>query len=258
MSWFAVPSQCRPASSPALPPRSPHTTRRPHLAHPCWRAPDRMHGAGRPRGGPCRRAGRVEQVEPVARLRLRLEIELPLKRPDLIRCCQAHRPSPILGSFESAPEVRALPSPGVTQLQQYYDPVRHPREPSQDDVRRRDLRPRGSPPITRITLPACRAHYPDGPEQVRLSVASPLRSGLPRFSGGSASMTSLSRPAQASLALRPAGSLNRPRRPSLRGFDPDGCPSKPLVSYQVLPTTSWVDPSSTGEPRRRGALRNPG
>ena len=43
-----------------------------------------------------------------------------------------------------------------------------------------------------------------------------------------------------------------------RGFGPAGYPAKPLVSYQVLPTTSWVDPSSTGEPRRWGALRNPG
>jgi hypothetical protein len=43
-----------------------------------------------------------------------------------------------------------------------------------------------------------------------------------------------------------------------RGFDPAGYPAKPLVSYQVLPTTSWVDPSSTGEPRRWGALRYPG
>ena len=72
----------------------------------------------------------VEQVEPIARLRLRFEIQLPLQRPDLIRCCQAHRQSPILCSFESAPEVRALPSTGVTQPQQYYDPVRHPHRPS--------------------------------------------------------------------------------------------------------------------------------
>jgi hypothetical protein len=71
-------------------------------------------------------------------------------------------------------------------------------------------------------------------------------------------MTSLSRPTQALLALRPAGLLNRPRRPLSRGFDPAGCPTEPLVSYEVLPTTSWVDPSSTGEPRRWGALRNPG
>ena len=71
-------------------------------------------------------------------------------------------------------------------------------------------------------------------------------------------MTSLSRPAQASLTLRPAGLLNRPRRPLSRGFGPPGYPTKPLVSYQGLPTTPWVDPSSTGEPRRWGALNKTG
>src|ERR1700730_4188382 len=35
-----------------------------------------------------------------------------------------------------------------------------------------------------------------------------------------------------SLALRPVGLLNRPRRPLSRGFDPAGYPTKPLVSYQ--------------------------
>jgi len=90
---------------------------------------------------------------------------------------------------------------------------------------------------------------------VLLSVASPFNSGLPRFSGGSASITSLSGPAQASHALRPAALLNRPRRPLSRGFSPVGYPTKPLVSYQDLPTTSWVDPSSTGESRRWGARR---
>src|SRR3954471_11955554 len=41
------------------------------------------------------------------------------------------------------------------------------------------------------------------------------------------------RPAQASLTLRPVGSLDRPRRPLSRGFGPAGCPSGPLVSYQL-------------------------
>src|SRR6202049_198355 len=36
-----------------------------------------------------------------------------------------------------------------------------------------------------------------------------------------------------SLTLRPAGSLNRPRRPLSRGVSPPGCPSKPPVSYQT-------------------------
>jgi hypothetical protein len=61
----------------------------------------------------------------------------------------------------------------------------------------------------------------------------PAACSLPRFPAGSASTTSLSRPAQASLALRPVGSLSRPRRPSSRGFDPPGCPGEPLVSYQI-------------------------
>src|ERR1700712_5149683 len=91
----------------------------------------------------------VEQVEPEVRLRLRLEIELPLKRPDLIGCCQAHSQSPILGSFASVPEVRALPSAGVTQPRQYYGPVRRPPGPSSRRCRRRDLRPKRASPITR-------------------------------------------------------------------------------------------------------------
>ena len=60
----------------------------------------------------------------------------------------------------------------------------------------------------------------------------PAARGLPRSSGGSASTTSLSRPAQASLALRPAGLLSRPRRPLSQGSDPASYPTEPLVSYQ--------------------------
>ena len=51
------------------------------------------------------------------------------------------------------------------------------------------------------------------------------------MAGGSASALSISRPAQASLALRPAGSLSRPRRPLSRGFETAGYPTAPLVSY---------------------------
>jgi len=40
-------------------------------------------------------------------------------------------------------------------------------------------------------------------------------------------------PAQASHALRPAGSLSRPGRPLSRGFDGAGYPPSPLVSYQI-------------------------
>ncbi len=41
------------------------------------------------------------------------------------------------------------------------------------------------------------------------------------------------RPAQASLASRPAGSLSRPRRPLSRGLETASYPTAPLVSYQI-------------------------
>src|SRR5262249_22736633 len=63
------------------------------------------------------------------------------------------------------------------------------------------------------------------------------------MAGGSASALSLSRPAQASLTLRPAGSLSRLRRPLSRGFSPSGYPAKPLVSYQINRQFSgWILP----------------
>ena len=106
----------------------------------------------------------------------------------------------------------------------------------------------GSPPITRITFPTCRAQYPGGPNRCPRRLLPHLR-GLPRISGGSASTSSLSRPAQALLTLRPAGLLNpllchstcsrarnlgqrRPRRPLSRGFDEASCPAAPLVSFR--------------------------
>jgi len=39
-----------------------------------------------------------------------------------------------------------------------------------------------------------------------------------------------------------------------RGFDPASCPTALLGSYHVSPTTTWVDPPSTGDLRRWGAL----
>src|SRR5208283_5554110 len=86
-------------------------------------------------------------------------------------------------------------------------------------------------PVTRITFPACRAHYPGGSIGCARRLL-PHPCCLPRFAGGSASASLLSRPAQALLALRPVGLLNRPRRPSSRGFSPAGRPSSPLVSYR--------------------------
>ena len=79
-------------------------------------------------------------------------------------------------------------------------------------------------------------------ERVRMSIASRARWSLPRLAGGSASALSLSRPAQASLTLRPAGSLSHPRRPLSRGSSPAGCPAKPLVSFRTYRQFSGWNP----------------
>src|SRR5208337_1000949 len=63
----------------------------------------------------------VEQIEAESGLRLRFAIELSLQVPDLVGRCKAYRQSPLLASFESAPEVRALSSAGITRPHRSYD-----------------------------------------------------------------------------------------------------------------------------------------
>jgi len=174
-----------------------------------------------------------------ARLRhgLRLEIELLLQGPDLIGRYQAHRQSPSPPAASKAHQKQGpFPPPalpgfiGTTTLSDSRPARRLSRR-----WRWCNLQPNGSPSITRKTLPTCRAHYPGGSRWVRLSVASPSHMGLPCIAARSASACALSRPAQASLALRPAGSLGRPRRPLSQGSGP------PVARTSRLPATSPTD-----------------
>jgi hypothetical protein len=100
------------------------------------------------------------------------------------------------------------------------------------DVEAATLATSGSPPITRTTFPTCRAPYPGGSRGCLCRLL-PHGCSLPQMAGGSASALSLSRPARASLTLRPVGSLNRPRRPLSRGSSPSGYPAEPLVSFRI-------------------------
>src|ERR1700736_2419939 len=116
-----------------------------------------------------------------------------------------------LAFFESIPEVRVLPSTGITRLRRSSYPVRLPPMPPPEAT----LRPLPShqtglprlpePPFQRAvpTTPADRAGaYVD---------CFPASRSLPQMAGGSASALSLSRPAQASLTLRPAASRSPPQ-----------------------------------------------
>ena len=70
----------------------------------------------------------------------------------------------------------------------------------------------------------------------------PCPRGLPRLTGGSASTTSLSRPAQASLALRPAGLLARPKA----DFCPEAStrpvtrPSRSVATMSYRQLHGWI------------------
>src|SRR6202043_3646855 len=112
-----------------------------------------------------------------------------------------------LAVFESAPEVRALSSASITRLRRSYGPVRLPPWPPPFAT----LRPLPSPltGLPRLPEPPFRrAHYPGGSSGCACRLL-PRSYSLPQMAGGSASALSLSRPAQASLTLRPAGLLNR-------------------------------------------------
>ncbi len=168
---------------------------------------------------------------------------LPITRPRLLR---------------QHPEVRALPSTGITRLQRYYGPLRRPDGPpaSLPAWETRSLRP-GPPPITQTALRTCRSHYPGEPNRCACRLL-PGPCCLPRYSGGSASTTSLSRPAQDSLALRPARLLPRLAARFVTRLRHDRSPFHIARQLPVLPTTDGMGSSPIGGLRRWGALNNPG
>jgi hypothetical protein len=77
---------------------------------------------------------------------------------------------------------------------------------------------------------------------------------LPQMAGGSASALTLSRPAQASLALWPAGSLSHPKVTFVTRLRPDQLPGRAARQLPDLSTIIRVEPSSTDDSRRQGAL----
>ena len=159
-------------------------------------------------------------------IRLRLEIELPLESPDLFRCLQAHRQSPRLLSVKSAPEVRVLPSAGITRHQRYYHPFRFPPAPPPEVT----LRPLPSPAtgLPRLPVsPSLRA-VPTTPADRNGCI----RRLLPHSTRPSPNLRRVGvhiftfEACSGFTRVRPARSLNRPGRPLSQGFGPARLPDK--------------------------------
>ena len=110
-------------------------------------------------------------------------------------------------------ELRPLPSAGVTRLLRYYEPLRHPAGPGWSS-RFPGWRVRATVGASRVAAVSLFTHAaastPAEPVGARVA-RFPTAVSLPRIIGGSASALTVSRPAQRSLALRPACSLNRPQ-----------------------------------------------
>jgi hypothetical protein len=143
------------------------------------------------------------------------------------------------------PEVRALPSTDITRLQRYYDPLRLPSGPPCVPRPRRwvSARPQRVSPAYPQHLSNVPCPIPRWTETGATVGFFPVSRGLPRSIGGSASTLPLSRPAQASHSLRPAGLLSRLTRPLSQGFDPVSYPAEPPVSYQTFRLLSgWILP----------------
>jgi hypothetical protein len=98
----------------------------------------------------------------------------------------------------------------------------------------------GVPSLAQTTFPTCRAHYPGGPNRCACRFL-PGSYSLPLDTGGSASTSLLSRPAQASRVLRPAGLLGHLTWPLSQGSSSVRYRAKPLVSYQTYRLLSGWD-----------------
>src|SRR5277367_1532160 len=106
-------------------------------------------------------------------------------------------------------ELRPLPSPGVTRLQRYYKPLRHPTAPSLSltgvwlVIPDRAL---GLPVLRALSLCTCCRQYPGAAIGRRRRSSHPAVSAFPDNVVGSTCTSSFSRIARRSLALRPAHS----------------------------------------------------
>ncbi len=135
---FETSSSRKPASHTSRPCSSiAQTSSHPHPAHPHWRGRADRRGAGCPRGKSCRRADRSGRRAPPSPC-TRAFSEGSGSYQALSRLIANHLHLTI---FESAPEVRALCSAGITRPQRSYGPVRLPPCPPPDAM----LRPLPSP-----------------------------------------------------------------------------------------------------------------
>ena len=107
------------------------------------------------------------------------------------------------------PELRPLPSPGITRLHRYCGPLRHPSAPGLSLTGVRLIIPDhalGLPVLRALSLCTCRRQYPGAAAGRNPRSSHPTVSAFPDTAVGSACTSTFSGLARRSLALQPAHS----------------------------------------------------
>src|ERR1700720_2250948 len=192
------------ASHRSTPYASMSAKSRPPPVRPCWSGTGHRHVPGCLHGSSCRTRHRsdsqllpsLSRVTPSAASEHVSELlGCPISR-SLTACCVCL-------------ELRPLPSTGITQLQRYCGPLRHPSAPSLSLTGVRLIIPdhaSGLPVLRALSLCTCCRHYPGAAAGRTPRSSRPAVSAFPGRVAGSACTSSFSRLAQRLLALRPAHS----------------------------------------------------
>src|SRR5580693_8539357 len=173
-------------------------------ARPCWSGTGHRHAPECRRGRSCR-TGRRSDSRPPPSLSRVTPSAVSEHSSELLGC-------PISRSLTTSCvclELRPLPSTGITQLQRYYGPDRHPSAPGLSLAGLRLIIPDhalGLPMLRALSLCTCCRHYPGAAAGCIPRSSHPAVSAFPDSTVGSACTPSFSRFARRSLALRPAHS----------------------------------------------------
>jgi len=158
--------------------RHPRNPARWYPARPCWSGTGRRHESGCLPERSCRTGHRSDT---------RLLPSLSRVTPSAIsEHCSELIGCPISRSLTTCRvglELRSLPSAGITRLQRYYEPLRHPNAPGLSLAGVRLAIPGHAmelPVLRTPSLCACRRHYPGAADGRTHRSKSPIRISLPR------------------------------------------------------------------------------
>src|SRR6202047_2434644 len=198
--------------------RCPQNPGRRRRARPCWSGTGRKHAPRCRRGGSCR-TGRRSDSRPPPSLSRVTPSAASEHFSDLLGC-------PISRSLTTSCvglELRPLPSPGITRLQRYYRPLRHPSAPGLSLTGVRLIIPDHALGLAwwrALSLFTCCRQYPGAAAGRNPRSSHPAVAAFPDSAVGSACTSTFSRLARRSLALRPAHSRGHQVVTAIRRLQP--------------------------------------